>query len=117
MNIKIITSLIMLASLVGCASKEININQTNMAPTEIIEKIVNDIPLTDKELDVLAKTTTFTVAQLKEVGVKLGYKCILTPELGSHVKKRICSTEQQRKSHAAAAKKYTNKILISHHHR
>jgi hypothetical protein len=75
---------------------------------------LKDTPLTEKEIHFLEKTTGFTLAQLKEAGKKLGYKRILSPVVVSHIKNKICSTQQQRSMHAGAAKMYTQKILSSH---
>lgn len=61
----------------------------------------NDVGVSGKqvtavELDKMAKNTSFTAKQLREAAKDLGYRCDMVAKTGSHMKKKLCSTKQQR---------------------
>mgnify|MGYP005993276137 CR=1 FL=1 len=104
MKIRIFTLLLTLAALGGCTSTDEN-NQENTAATNTQNTSTGGNNLTDKELDELASKTNFTPAQLKAAAKSIGYKCSLTVTTGSRLKKKVCSTKQQRDVRAEAAKR------------
>jgi hypothetical protein len=112
MKSKIMIVLITITLLVGCTSTA-TLEQADAAPTEIKNKINTGKKLTDKELSELAGKTNFTAAQLKKAAKKLGYRCSYFVVTGSHIKQKICSTQQQRDVRAEAAKSYVQNISRS----
>jgi len=110
MKMKIIVALIAVASLAGCTSTT-KPDQTSAVSVEIRDKMDAGTRLSNKELKELAEKTNFTMAQLKAAAKKLGYKCTYHAKTGTHLKKKVCSTKEQRVVRAAAAKTYMQERL------
>lgn len=104
MKIKTFTLLLTLAALGGCTSTAEN-NQESTAAINNQSTSASGNNLTSQELDELASKTNFTPAQLKAAAKSIGYKCTFTSSTGSRLKKKICSTQQQREVRAEAAKR------------
>jgi len=62
--------------------------------------------LSAKELERLAEKTDFTSEQLKVAINALGYRCTYHEFTGSRIKRRLCSTQQQRDIRTEAAKRF-----------
>ncbi len=65
--------------------------------------------LTDSELQALANKTKFTAAELKAAADKLGFRCSHKPKTGSRIKKKVCTSEQQRLVREEARREFYNK--------
>jgi len=113
MKVKIIVALLTIASVAGCTSTTES-NQASAAPAEIQNKIDTGENLTDKELNELARKTDFSSAQLKQAARNLGYKCSFHAVTSSHIKKKVCSTQQQRDVRVAAARDYLRQRTSGH---
>jgi len=109
MNVIAIVVLLTLTTLAGCASTA-DLSQANAASSEIKSKLDSGKELTDKEITELAGKANFSATQLKKAAKKLGYKCTYFASTGTHIKKKICSTQQQRDVRAEAAKAYVSHI-------
>lgn len=109
MKIKIAVTLITIATLAACTST-VTQDQASTVPAEIQNKIKANTPLTDKELKKLVENTKFTTAQLKDAAKSLGYRCTSVVVTGSHMKKKICSTQQQRDVLAEATRAHLANI-------
>lgn len=112
MKVQMIAALITIASLAGCTSTATP-EQAKAAPAEIKNKIKTGEQLTNEELNELAGKTDFTATQLKKAAKNLGYRCSYFAVTGSHIKQKICSTQQQRDVRAEAAKSYVRDIASS----
>jgi hypothetical protein len=108
-NKKFIIGLLTVAALAGCTSTA-NVEQASAAPAEIMDKVMSGRQLTSDEIKVLGDTTKFTAMQLREAGKSLGFRCSFFKVTGTHIKNKICSTQQQRDVRAAAAKLFANGI-------
>ncbi len=95
----VITGTLLLVLLSGCQSTSDNEVAQTTANEEVITK-----QLTDAELEKMAKNTSFTRKQLKAAAETLGYRCEMVARTGSHMKKKLCSTKQQRDIKAQASK-------------
>jgi len=78
----LILGVLVVISMAGC---------TSSAETEVSGK-----QMTAAELDKMAKNTSFTAKQLRVAANDLGYRCDMVAKTGSHMKKKLCSTQQQR---------------------
>ena len=105
-------ALITITALAGCTSSATS-EQAKGASTEIKNKINTGEQLTNEELNELAGKTNFTATQLKKAAKNLGYKCTYFAVTGSHIKQKVCSTQQQRDVRAEAAKSYIRDITSS----
>ncbi|MGB2740240.1 MAG: hypothetical protein WBC60_06745 [Cognaticolwellia sp.] len=112
MKIKIITVFLTITALAGCTST-VDKNQESAASIKSESKTNSAQKLTSKELDELARNTDFTPAELKAAAKKLGYKCSFSASTGSRIKKKVCSTQQQRDVRAEAAKRYMRDLSNS----
>ena len=109
MKVKTIVALLTIASLAACTSTT-ETAQVSGAPAKITNKINAGEKLTDKELNELAKKANFSSAQLKQAAKNLGYRCTFHSVTSSHIKKKVCSTQQQRDVRAEAAKTYLKHV-------
>jgi hypothetical protein len=94
-----------IASLIGCTSTE-NSEQANGTPAEFNSKIQKGDTLTSSELAEFARKTNFTGEQLQAAAKKIGYKCTFSAQVGSRLRKKECSTQQQRDVRAEAARAF-----------
>lgn len=102
MKMKVLTLFLTLAALAGCTSTAEK-NQENTA--SLNSQKAEGQNITTKELEELASKTDFTPAQLKAAAKSIGYKCTFAPSTGTRLKKKVCSTQQQRDVRAEAAKR------------
>ncbi len=109
---EIIAVLLTIVAVTGCTSTATP-EQASAAPTNIKNKIKTGEELTAKELDELAGKTNFTATQLKKAAKNLGYRCSYYAVTGSHIKQKVCSTQEQRDVRAEAAKSYIRDITSS----
>jgi hypothetical protein len=109
MKVNFIVALLTIASLAACTSTT-ETSQVSGTPAGITNKIDSGEKLTDKDLNELAGKANFSAAQLKAAAKNLGYKCSFFAVTGSHIKKKVCTTQQQRDVRAEAAKAYVRNI-------
>ena len=95
----VIAGALLLVLLSGCQST----SEEETAQATANEKVATK-DLTDAELEKIAKNNNVSKAQMKSAAEKLGYSCKLVGKTGSHMKRKICSTKQQREIRAEATK-------------
>ena len=108
MKIKIIGTLLTIASLVGCTSTE----EPKKASTSqaVNTQVASGQPLTDEQIADLVSKTSFSAEQLREAAEKLGYRCTSQKATGSRIKKNVCTTKQYRDAKEEAAREYVKLI-------
>ncbi len=94
----------------GCSANSEVKSEGAQASATKINKAAN---LSPSELDKLVKNTKFTSKQLRDAARELGFKCTFIKSTGSHIKKKVCNTEQQREAQKLAAKKMINDNIRS----
>lgn len=102
---KLLSVLALSVVMVGCNSTTNEQEQT--ASVNETQKGLQQ--LSDAELEALAKQTNFTAAELKAAANALGFKCSVTPKTGSRIKKKVCSSEQQRLARAEARRSFVER--------
>jgi len=90
MKALILGALVVVTSIAGCSST----NNDESSGKQ----------MTTTELDKIASNSSFTSKQLRDAAKELGYRCDLVAKTGSHMKKKLCSTQQQRDVMEAAAR-------------
>jgi bacterioferritin-associated ferredoxin len=85
---------------------------TTTASTDNVEadKEPNAQQATDEEIKEVIQETEFTSKQLTKAVKGLGYRCSMVARTGTRVKKKVCTTKQQREVLAEAAKQYLRDV-------
>lgn len=101
---KIIIALTLLATtlLYGCSSTDDK--KTQDSQVIITQNKESGTNVSEKEFEELAKNSQFTTKQLRSAANSLGYKCTLYKVTGSRIKKKLCTTKQQREVREEAAR-------------
>jgi uncharacterized protein YcfL len=101
---KIIIALTLLATtlLFGCSSTDDK--KTQDSQVRITQNKESGTNVSEKEFEELAKNSQFTTEQLRSAANSLGYKCTLYKVTGSRIKKKLCTTKQQREVREEAAR-------------
>jgi hypothetical protein len=106
-----VTVLLMAATLIGCQSTnsdEVLVKESNakVSNSEGNKQTREDKQITDLEIAKLAKKTSFSPKELRIAARELGYRCVMVEKTGTHIKKRVCSTKEQRDIQDEAARQF-----------
>ena len=106
----IVGSLLVAVSLAGCKSttkaEPASVEMTTSTQEVETDNEPNTQQATDQETSEVAEKTEFTSRELEDAVKRLGLRCTMVARTGSHIKKKVCTTSQQRKVFAEASEKW-----------
>jgi len=102
MKLLLVGTLIAAVSFSGCQSTE-----TEQPKNEVTNNTAQVIKQEKgEEAEAVVAKTNFTFKELQAAAKELGYRCVMHEVTGTRIKKKICSTKQQRKIRDEANRKF-----------